>query len=293
MVPRRTTALGRLPGGTLCSRFMASHDRRAAMSGTNPSHHVVPASARSRRRDLAGPDPDAHPHEQTGWVSRLRRVQRGGPLDTEAALDEVLRNLLPVLERYARWSLHPRAAADAVDDVVQRTAIRISRGIARCRADTEHQFLSWVLTVAKHVIHDFRQAERREEVFRHPSDDFDQAAGQRAFDAWHHQWDEQLDDAERLLIEATALACAAMPTDAVELIWHHVIEDASWEEAAKRLGTTAAGAKRRFQRAQRTLRRLILRWAKELPPEQHALLCSAVLRRLHGPAALRLEPRAR
>lgn len=76
----------------------------------------------------------------------------------------------------------------------------------------------------------------------------------------------------RLLLEAQSV----LSEGTQEVIRRRLIYSESWEEAGRAAGTTAGGAKRRWQRAQERLRREVLQRARALPEQMRR----EVLRRL-------------
>lgn len=72
----------------------------------------------------------------------LERARAG---DAEA-FDEVVRDIFP---RLARWALVMAGGSDEADEVVQRTLVRIHRGLGGFRGDA--RFTTWVHRIANHV----------------------------------------------------------------------------------------------------------------------------------------------
>lgn len=67
------------------------------------------------------------------------------------------------------------------------------------------------------------------------------------------------------LCRATVEAYAGLPASTQIMFWTRLIEGASWAEVATHAGTTEAGAKRRVQRAQRTLAGRVIARVRALP----------------------------
>lgn len=72
----------------------------------------------------------------------LERARAG---DAEA-FDEVVRDIFP---RLARWALVMAGGSDEADEVVQRTLVRIHRGLGGFRGDA--RFTTWVHRIANNV----------------------------------------------------------------------------------------------------------------------------------------------
>lgn len=70
----------------------------------------------------------------------------------------------------------------------------------------------------------------------------------------------------------------SLPAELQSLLELRVLQGATWTEVGNSLGTTAAGAKRRFQRAQVTLRQELLQRVEKLPARKRAV-AQACLRR--------------
>jgi DNA-directed RNA polymerase specialized sigma24 family protein len=99
------------------------------------------------------------------------------------------------------------------------------------------------------------------------------AARTRVWAEWATEQEPADPDTLHVLARLAVDAQAVLSPEAAALVWDRVIDDVSWAEAAARHGTTPSGAKRRFQRAQRTLRRLLWDRAAALPePARTAVL---------------------
>lgn len=214
------------------------------------------------------------------WIPRLRAVQQELAAEDGRALAQLIRSVLPILVRCSRrWLQEHPDADDTAEDVAQVAALRIARGVDHCRATTDDQFVSWIVAVAKNVLRDELNASGRRIVVRRTDPDGKGSFTRYAFDEWAHGWREPPCDAELTLTVLTDRALAALPDETARLVWSHVVEHAPWAAIAGLIHTTPAAAKRRFQRAQRALRRFVLDAALELPPDARANVLRALQER--------------
>lgn len=88
------------------------------------------------------------------------------------ALDAVYRNYQPIVTRYVRALARRRgnmelAQRAAVEDLVQEVFLRAFSGTARAGYDDAHEFVPFLLTIAKNRFRDLSRRERREEPWEH------------------------------------------------------------------------------------------------------------------------------
>jgi DNA-directed RNA polymerase specialized sigma24 family protein len=192
----------------------------------------------------------------------------------EAALEAMLTCLhAPLLEFSLGRLRRCRDAADLAADVAQETLIRLAKSAATCRATTEAQVVAWALTVARHVLADYwRSPARRLAAAERAADTLAECADAGAIeDEWRAlstSFEESAGhpDAEsrgavilqRLAVEALD-AYDATRSGLAALCWTRLVAGAEWADAARDGGTTTDGLRRRWQRAQATLRRDVLR----------------------------------
>lgn len=182
-----------------------------------------------------------------------------------AAMEALLGKLWPRIRGffYKRVSSAPDAA-DLADDLTQETLIRVSSRLSEAVFTCESSLLGWCFEVARNIAADHFRCPRsrtihisaEDEVWRRPDvEDGVFGAGdesgfplpdQRVSGILKGVHDNVGDDTARLL-------CA------------YIVERSTWPEVAAELGTTAAGAKRRWQRAQVSMRKAVLRGIGELP----------------------------
>ncbi len=220
-------------------------------------------------------------------LSALVRSARDGEHN---ALERLLGLIQDPVYRYlvARLRLY-QEAEDLARDLAQEALIRIANAIGRCTFDSDSRVLAWVLTVARNVLLDHIRSERsRSERMRFTSD-LERAGGQVAWAEWQRQTDDvEPGVASRILLRVVEEARASLPEATVELLRLRVDMGATWKEVGAALGTTEAGAKRRFQRAQATLRVNIGQRLQALPDGEKAAVEDRV-RRFGLPTGLALD----
>jgi RNA polymerase sigma-70 factor (ECF subfamily) len=208
-------------------------------------------------------------------LNSLARLAQAG---SARELDCLLRRVEKPVYRYLVSRL--LAAPDAEDlarDLCQEALIRVATSIGRCTFDGDGRLLTWVLTIARNVLLDhLRRARGRPEIRV-------DVLWARGVAAAPPPGDETA--ASRLLETLAAQALAAVSEGTAELLRLRLVTGRSWKEVAEALGIAETAAKRRFQRAQVTLRRHILARLDELPPEARHLVSPRLL-----PADAALQP---
>jgi RNA polymerase sigma-70 factor (ECF subfamily) len=242
---------------------MRPHNERPCQG---PAAHAPRLPALSDH--AAAVSPRGYAGDLPGSLADLGRLAQAG---CTRALDRLLRQVEGPLYRYLIGQL--RAAPDAEDlarDLCQETLIRTAVSLQRCTFASDARLLAWVLTIARNLLVDhLRRARDRREVR-------DDAGLAHTPDAG---WPPQ-DDAPRprLLETFAAEALAEVSEDTARLLRLRLVEGESWKEVGRALGIAESAAKRRFQRAQATLRRSILARVEALPAgTRHAASLRLVL----------------
>lgn len=194
--------------------------------------------------------------------------------------------LLECLEaRVRRWLTARvgefREPDELAGDLSQEALIRIAGAVARARFHTDGQVVSWALTIGRNVLVDHLRADG--ERGAHTGADVENAASSEALLRWGAGPDVA-GPAQRLMGGVVRQALAPLSDAARELLRLRVQAGATWKEVADELHTTEAGAKRRYQRLQGTLRREIIRRLKTQRREGSPG-AEACLRRLGEPPA--------
>lgn len=185
---------------------------------------------------------DRTAEDLTAWA---RRAARGDDL----AMEEFLTRIHPILARYLLRYLGDEG--DVASDLAQEALVRIASSLCQSRAQTQEQLIAWCLVIARNVSIDFLRASQRE-----PS---------------HHG--STLDGGHPLVGGETAMvpapefsvlfgllrdAEAEVSDDSRRILYLRLVENASWAAVGEELGIAESAAKRRFQRAQRRIRREVL-----------------------------------
>lgn len=176
-------------------------------------------------------------------MDRLEKARAG----ERRAAEEVLGWLLPRVTRYiaARCRTDPAGA----DDVRQEASLRIWNGLPGCHATSPGQVVAWALTVAHRARLDADRAEVPRAVTLVGLDALDRASLEETLTI--------ADPVVRAAAEVAAREALRLPGATGYLLWARIVEGTTWVEAAARLGTTPAAAKRRFQRARARLATVI------------------------------------
>lgn len=190
--------------------------------------------------------------------------------------DPALEHLLARLYEIVRVSLsHHYASVPGtqtfVEDATQEALFKIAMGIKKCRARTERQLRSWALTVSDHVAADMYWSPQFELAVRRFTIELELIAGRlRHEEEWYG--DAELIPADALLYRIAHEVYGAVADNTATLIYEHLCEARTWTEIGGAHGTSGAAAKRRFQRAQRTMRESILARITQLPDNERALV---------------------
>ncbi|MBA3670398.1 MAG: sigma-70 family RNA polymerase sigma factor [Gemmatimonadaceae bacterium] len=210
------------------------------------------------------PSPTSSETPDVSLSALLTAAQGEGP-EADAALEELLTSLCGIVRRSALH--HARGLADVSDvaaDVTQETLIGLAKGVRGCRATTDAEVVAWARVATRNAYID---------MFRSPGSGLAARllADELVHDMHHFAALTGADMPQRNSPAMTVLLRVLMEAygDAVEstgeLFWWRLIMSLEWTEIAAKFSTTAAGAKRRFQRAQEALRRSVLSRVEELP----------------------------
>ena len=221
--------------------------------------------------------PDGPPDISDATLLATLAAARGGD---PRALDGLLRHLGPGIRRVLRRRLADRPTPEGWwDDVLQEALFRIARDVPACRATTAAECWAWAITVAWHAAVDALAAPSAAAALLRTAVPFgpavDAETGWREFDAVSALLDAESDPHVRLARLAVA-AQRSLSDDSAAVLWLRLVQGATWDHVARATGTTPAGAKRRFQRAQATLRRAVLAAIARLPAAERAVLEQAL-----------------
>lgn len=191
-----------------------------------------------------------------------RRATRGD----RVALDDLLRTVQAPVLRYLtrRLAQHPDGP-DIAGDLRQEVLLRAASAVGRCHFEDDRRLLAWVLSITRNVLVDYIRGERARDQSL-PGEALERVAERASLAAWQSGRGEVVPTGP--LDRVASLAMAGLPAATVELLRLRVQLGLTWPEVARAMGITASAAKRRYQRAQTTLRARFLAALADLPPEQ-------------------------
>lgn len=188
----------------------------------------------------------------------------------DQALSELLDRLRPEVERYLRGRLDssPSTAALA-DELTQVVLLKAAASIDDCRAGTPAELRAWVRTIARRSAIDWHRR-RKLEIDRRVWEDLEEVPGELLGQAMVEKWIsanvKSPTKADRALGRLLTEAQAVLSEGTRVVIRRRLLYRDTWAEAGRAIGTTPAGAKRRWQRARERLRREVLNRVEELCP---------------------------
>lgn len=205
--------------------------------------------------------------DQSEWMALLNRSRQG----EERALDLLLGRIRPEVVRYLRHRLQSHPATDALaEELAQEVLIRVARSIDECRATNRASLRSWTRTIARRVAIDWHRRRKMELGRRvwEASNGVENRAVARALSAsmpgvGDAGDDESIQVLGRLLYEAQEV----LSEDTRQVIRRRLLYGDTWEQVGEMIGTSAGGAKRRWQRAVTRMRSELIERAEELPRE--------------------------
>ena len=201
--------------------------------------------------------------------SRLLRLFESARRGDDRALDALLERIRPELLRFLSGKLQSSPGTDALaEELTQEATMRIAGAISSCRASSLASFRSWAWTIARRVAIDWHR-QRKDEIDRrvwdrlnsHEEQFLGHALHRPVTRTVHSDHDVVSRTLGRLLMEAQQELSEGTRT----VIRYRLLYGATWAEAGATIGTTAGGAKRRWQRARVRLRQEILSHVEDLP----------------------------
>lgn len=200
-------------------------------------------------------------------VPLLRRAASGD----ESSLTALLTRLHVVVSRFIRRRMNYDVAAEPfVEDATIEALVKIADRYSTCRAETDAQIVAWALTIARNVSIDLL----RQGLLHYGA----AAVCIEASLTSAVESTSEVSEATALLLQVQRDVQDLLAEDLQRLLWLHLVEGASWADVAVELNTTAAGAKRRYQRAQERMRRLMLERIHDLPAAERNLLLEYLAR---------------
>lgn len=195
---------------------------------------------------------------------------RGGSPD---AVERLLHQIYPAIERFLMRRLDSRVlAARLHEDILQEALFRIIRGLPTCRAETEGACWAWLLRVAWRAALDTIDVPELElTVLRSALTQGPDYEDSIAYREWVRlAEDRPPDDPYHVVCQLAVASQECLSRESQSILWARLIEGATWSEIGAAIGTTESGAKRRAQRALRTLRRELLSRVEQLPEPNRA-----------------------
>lgn len=186
------------------------------------------------------------------------------------ALDALCRRLWDPLRRYLAKRLQgDPAARERAEDLTQDVLLRVVSHLDGLAATTDAEFRAWVLAIARRRFIDYLRQDKRDPMRtasplgRPPAADRVRRPG----------------PVDLALFRALTRAQGKLPDETTEIFWRRLVSGAPWAEIGQALEISEGAAKRRFQRGQQRLRRLLLDELDDLDEELRA----DILERLRHP----------
>ena len=197
----------------------------------------------------------------------LFKAQAGGH-EAKSSLEQLLTELYRPVKRFAAARLNRFADSEEIAaDVAQETLFHLARSYRQCTATTVGQLMQWALVSARRVLIDMLRSPGSGLAVRTitmelsrviVSETFQESIGGR----------EEFSQVRETMLRLAVEAYDQLPESAAALLWWRLVAGQDWTEIARIFGTTRSGAKRRFQRAQNTLRRQFTVEIENLPESQ-------------------------
>lgn len=207
--------------------------------------------------------------------SELLLLLHGARSGASECMEELLVELYPSIRHHICRQLRGRNEADSLaDDIAQEALLRVIHGIGSCHAESPAALFSWVLVIARRVTIDVLRREHARESW--VAADMDAGVEEASLRAWLSPPPSPA-PASIILLDLLDNALQALPHTMVTVLRLRVQTEMTWPEIAQQVRTTAAGAKRRFQRAQQRLRKDVLARILRLPSPTRQTICGRLL----------------
>lgn len=193
---------------------------------------------------------------------------RGGG---EEVLELLLDRLRPRVKRYLVGRLQSHPSTDALaEELTQDVLYRITVSIEDCRAETEQQLHSWIRTIARRRVID-RYRKRERELDKRVWQEDQRLDGRLLIDELIDEdtelTSEDVTELDEILGALLWEAQAELSAGTRQTLRRRLLYGETWPQVGEVVGTSGAGAKRRYQRAQDRLRQEVLARIRELPAE--------------------------
>lgn len=233
-----------------------------------PEHDVIERGAVDQQQQQQGVEP---------LVPLLEAMREGG-----AAHQSAMPIFINYVQRPVRTLLRRRAErygfdASFVDDVVQEALTRIVVSAHRCAATSDRGAIAWVLQVAHSAWCDTLRREGPrgvslddQTVMVETEHSFEESCGRRPLAAPGHE----------ILLRAAVGVMLTLSDEDMALLWLRIIAGEEWAIIGSTLCISATAARRRYQRAQHTMRRKVWEALATLPDCQQLLARTWLLERI-------------
>lgn len=203
--------------------------------------------------------------EDAKLMALLRKVRQR---NSRRALNRLLEGVRPNLVRYIRGQVDSHPGPDALaEELAQKCLLRVARSISSCRAQSAPAFRTWLRTIARNVVTD-RHRRREGELERRTWTDLgelEQRLVHAVFPEAGRYSPTRPTAADRLIGRILWDAQGVLSEGTRRVVYRKIQFEETWAETGAAIGTTAGGAKRRWQRAQERLRAEVKKRITDLP----------------------------
>lgn len=186
-------------------------------------------------------------------IALLRGAQAGDSADSERLFGSIRPYVVQVASAFLGTC--PSAVLMA-EDVAQEALYRAYRSLRACRAASEGEVYCWLRTITRRIAIEMLRT-HAPRVSRHGVE-LTAAIG-IAEEGLGRDVDGILgtDSPERRVFDAYDL----LEEDSAQVVYLHLVTACGWNDVGREMGISATAAKRRYQRAQHTIRATVERWA--------------------------------
>lgn len=196
-------------------------------------------------------------------IALLRDAQGGD----STALHLLLAEMYPAVLLYARRRVKgTRDAADRAEDIAQEVLLRVIDKLHTCGADRPASLFAWVLAITRNAAIDTLRQHHSQAEWVQSMPEFDPVQEDFSPAAWSLDSPRVESHTSRLLADLLDRILCTLSPGTQRVLHLRAQNKLTWPEIGASIQTTAAGAKRRFQRAQVDLRANLAQHVQKLPP---------------------------
>lgn len=185
----------------------------------------------------------------------------------EAVKSRILRAIRPQIVQLLQEKLHSQLATRALaEELAQEALYKIGSNLEDCRAPTPRSFRAWRRTIVRNVWVDYLR-DRGDEMEDRASNRLAEAIRLGLLGPARDQAQEAPSRADRVLGELLFDAQRQLSDDTALVIRRRFLHGDTWREAGAAVGTTAGGARSRWNNAQDRMRRYLRHRIEELPDD--------------------------